>query len=147
MAETKRVVENLDWVKARHECSIAYMFAKLKTGVNSDVDTRNAQLGPNSSLKFKFKDNNGDGFDVLRYVQGEPRGDTFLYFSRDETAIFVSQCLGAKPFIIATLTLGDDGDCRFNIQYECRRNEAKQEFRERECWQLRRLALEDFLFD
>jgi len=122
-------MEEVDWVKAREACSTAEMFEKLKREVEKDVDERNKQLPAPADYAFKVVDK-GDSLTVLREAQ---QASTSVVFSLDGRHIVVKQ--RDRVLFSATVTLNDEGECRFKINGE-----------EKQSWHLRKLALEDIFF-
>ena len=119
-----------DWVTARSLCSLPNVFKELRLRVEEDVKTRNALRPNNSPYQFSVTDN-GAEFTVLLDA-GDVRRS--VIFSLAEHAILVRDSRGKDMFDV-TLTFNDEGECRLNVQEK-----------ERELWQVRRMALEELLF-
>lgn len=122
--------EGKDWVTARSLCSLPNVFKELRLQVEEDVKTRNALRPNNSPYEFSVTEN-GDEFTVLLEAADVRRS---VMFSLAEHAISVRDSRGEKMFDV-TLTFNDEGECRLNVQEK-----------ERELWQVRRMALEELLF-
>jgi hypothetical protein len=121
----------LDWVTERGNCSPAKVFQLIRLSVESDVKTRNKQL-PEGSPQFQFAYHGNGSFVVFVKTSRIERTRTF---EETEDGIRVVDDNAQKVVIEATLTLGDDGQCRL-----------KTNDREFEFWQFRRTALESILF-
>ena len=119
-----------DWVTKRSLCSLPNVFKALRLQVEEDVNTRNALRPNNAPYEFSVVENGCeltvslDGKDVHRSV----------VFSLASHAISVRDDSGNTMFEV-TPTFNDEGECRLNV------NE-----KERELWQVRRMALEGLLF-
>jgi hypothetical protein len=127
--------KNLNWVEAREQCSPANMFAQLRLEIENDVKTRNGQLPSNSLHRFVFSSTQ-NSFCVTREVPSQSHANCSVTFGFDGNRISATNNEERKLIFRATLTLGDDGICRFKIES----GELK------ESWQLRRMALEDLFF-
>ncbi|MGO9641989.1 MAG: hypothetical protein ACLP1Y_11870 [Candidatus Acidiferrales bacterium] len=123
-------MSNFDWVTKRSLCSLSKVFNALRLQIEEDVKTRNALRPDNSSYEFSVAENGGD-FTVLLEAKDVHRSVTF---SLAEHAILVRDDKGNQMFEV-TLTFNDEGECRLNV------NE-----KERNSWQVRRMALEELLF-
>lgn len=119
-----------DWVTARSLCSLPNVFRQLRLQVEEDVKTRNALRPNNSPYEFAVAEN-GDEFTVLLEAKDAHRS---VIFSLADHAIIVRDYKGKEMFGV-TLTFNDQGDCRLTV-----------EEKERDLWQVRRMALEGLLF-
>jgi len=119
-----------DWVTARSLCSLPGVFKLLRLQVEEDVKTRNALRPNNSPYEFSVTEN-GDEFTVLLEAAEVRRS---VIFSLAKHAISVRDSQGEEMFDV-TLTFNDEGECKLNVQQK-----------ERELWQVRRMALEELLF-
>ena len=119
-----------DWVTARSLCSLPNVFKALRLQVEEDVKTRNALRPSNSPYEFSVTEN-GDEFTVILTAPDVRRS---VIFSLADHAIEVRNFRGKEKFDV-TLTFNDDGECKLNVQEK-----------ERELWQVRRMALEELLF-
>jgi hypothetical protein len=126
------IPRELDWVKARSECSIARVFSELYLGAKNDVEAIN--LTPIAT------DNIGSPFDV----HANPSGNSFVVFRTENIHRTVKFRLGpdrieiinqAGQFTI-TLTLNNEGRCKLKV------NGGE----ELEQWQARRMMLEGLFF-
>lgn len=123
---------NSSWVNARHACSMSEMFERLKLSVQADVDLRNALRDEHKNYKFNFV-GSGSSFSVVREgnmisykaVSFHCRGNTLVVTDYDD-----------KVLLEATLTLNDEGECKFRVKGQ-----------ERDSWQIRRMALEPMFFE
>jgi len=119
-----------DWVTARSLCSLPNVFKELRLQIEEDVKTRNALRPNNSPYEFSVTEN-GDEFAVVLEAKDTNRS---IIFSLADRAIRVRDSRGTEMFDV-TLTFNDEGECRLNVQEK-----------ERELWQVRRMALEELLF-
>src|SRR4051812_24802094 len=64
----------LDWVKARHECTLASVFSQLQYQIGKDIETRDAQIPANKKQGehrgFLLKPLGKDAFEVHRNGAG-----------------------------------------------------------------------------
>jgi hypothetical protein len=123
-------MSKFDWVTERSSCSLPKVFKALRLQVEEDVKTRNALRPNNSPYKFSVADTGGD-FTVLLEAKDVRRS---VIFSLAERAILVLDDK-RNPMFEVTLTFNDEGECRLNV------NEKERDF-----WQVRRMALEELLF-
>ena len=130
--------DNLDWVKARNECSAAQMFEGLKREIGSDIAIRNSQLPPGSPFTFTLEIFNGS-FSVIRKAAGDSPS---VIFSRKGEEITAKNSNSGELIFVATVTLNDLGECKFKLK-----ESGKAEYSEKYSWQVRRLALQELLFD
>jgi hypothetical protein len=118
-----------DWVTARSLCSLPNVFKELRLQSEEDVKTRNALRPNNSPYEFSVTEN-GDEFAVVLEAKDTNRS---VIFSLADRAIRVRDSRGNEMFDV-TLTFKDEGECKLNVQEK-----------ERELWQVRRMALEELL--
>jgi hypothetical protein len=119
-----------DWVTARSLCSLPNVFKQLRLQVEEDVKTRNTLRPNNSPYGFSVTEN-GDEFTVVLEAADVRRS---VAFSLAGHAILVRDFRGKEMFSV-TLTFSEEGECKLNVQEK-----------ERELWQVRRMALEELLF-
>jgi hypothetical protein len=119
-----------DWVTKRSLCSFPNVFKELRLQVEEDVKKRNALRPNNSPYEFSVT-GSGDEFTVLLEAKTLRKS---VVFSLAEHAILVRDDKGKDMFEV-TLIFSDEGECRLMV------NE-----KERDLWQVRRMALEDLLF-
>lgn len=122
--------ERFNWVKARADCSLAQMFKKLEFGVREDVNAANEQRSP-SDLHIFSMVTDSRCFSVIRESSIALHVSIEFYLGSGE--IKVSS--GGQEKFVATLTLNNDGQCRFKVNEEELQN-----------WHVRRMALEDLFF-
>lgn len=120
-----------NWVTERAACSLAAVFEALKLEVQADVKTRMEQRLPGAQYRFSVV-SRGGSFTVL--LNGNSVQHKSVTFSLTDNSVQVTD-LNDKIMFKATLTLNDDGECRFKV-----------DGRERDFWQVRRMALEDLFF-
>ena len=131
MSDTREnVPQELDWVSARAECSIAQMFKSLELGVHEDVERRSALLKLEDQVTFRVVSRKNRFSVVCESNEYEPRS---VDFSCNGKEIVVSVGYEAKFTITISLTNG--GQCKFIVKEQ-----------ELEQWQVRRMALEDLFF-
>jgi hypothetical protein len=123
-------VSKFDWVTARSSCSLPKVFKDLLLQVEEDVKTRNALRPNNSPYQFSVAAT-GPDFKVLLEAEDLHRS---VIFTLGEHAILVRDDNGNQMFEV-TLAFNDKGECKLKV------NE-----KERDLWQVRRMALEDLLF-
>ena len=119
-----------DWVTQRSSCSLPKVYKDLRLQVEEDVKTRNALRPNNSPYEFSVVEN-GDGFTVVLEAKDMRRS---VIFNLADHAIFVRDGDG-KPMFNVTVTFNDEGECRLNVKEK-----------DRDLWQVRRMALEELLF-
>lgn len=122
---------NFDWVTARQNCCLRSEFTALRLKVEEDTDERQKNFNPNYKEGVKFEVLNGRAFIVVRNAI-LPESVTFVL---KEDCIVVEASKGSSKFKL-TLTLNDDGKCRFKI------NGEGTYLR----WQVARKALEELFF-
>jgi hypothetical protein len=123
-----------DWVTARSSCSLPKVFQELRLQAEGDVKTRNGLRPNNSPYEFSVKDNVNE-FTVLLEAKVEGKDvHRSIIFSLTEHAILVQDERGTQMFEV-TLTLNEQGECKLTAGGK-----------ERDFWQVRRMALEELLF-
>ena len=128
----KEPKEPIDWVARLSSCSLHSVWDRLKLEIESDVAARRQQLIPMGvNYGFSITPLNDD---VVVSLIGNAVLPRSIKISLTDDAIVVSDGTG-KELFRATLTLDNDGECRFKI------NGAEREF-----WQMRQMALEELLF-
>jgi hypothetical protein len=123
----KEAPVSLDWVDVRAKCSLPAVFLTLKNEVEKDLQSHNALDG---HKRLDFQDN-GDNFSVYRTSSSGIESVAFVLL-RDRIQVRDTK---GTPIFDATLTLNDLGECKLKIDSA-----------ERELWQVRRRALEQFFF-
>lgn len=119
-----------NWVTGRFACSLAAVFKELRLEVEGDVKTRNELRPPNSPYEFSVADTDS-GFTVTLEAKEVRKS---VRFKLAEHAILVKDDQDDTKFEV-TLAFSDEGQCRLQVNHE-----------QREYWQVRRMALEDLLF-
>jgi len=121
-------MEGFDWVAALGSCTLSVIFEQLKLDVESDVGKRNTALKTNNkNYSFRVVANT-DGFCVSR-ADGTDRRRVAQFTIKNSTIEVLDE--SGRKVTSATLTLDDNGDCRFLV-----------DGKEKVSWQLRKLALE-----
>ena len=131
MSDEKSVPEELNWVKARHDCSLVQIFKTLELGVKSDIDEINSLIRPGVLLEFHIA-SHGTRFSAICEVNGQHSHSVDFGLKNNE--ILVAENNVAK--FTATLALTNIGKCKLQVNGQ-----------EMEQWQVRRKALETFFFD
>jgi hypothetical protein len=119
-----------DWVTERSSCSLPKVFNTLRLEVAEDVKTRNALRPNNSPYEFSIAEK-GEDFTILLKTKDAHKSVTF---SLAQHGIVVRDDNG-DPMFEVTPTFSDEGKCRLNVNGQ-----------ERETWQVRRMALEELMF-
>ena len=112
---------DFDWVSATKECSVAYHFAKLEATAKYAGDTKIEQEGK------QFLVCQDDGY--------SGSGKAVRFFLKDDHILAEETREGTQCKI--TLTLNEDGECRYQID-----GKGKEYLR----WQVLRKTLKDLLF-
>lgn len=124
--------EPIDWVARLSSCSLRSIWDSLKLQIASDVAGRKqqlAQMGANYGFNVTALND-----DVVVSLMGNAVVSRSITISLTDDAIVVTDGT-SKELFRATMTLNNDGECRFKI------NGVEREF-----WQMRQLALEELLF-
>ena len=120
---------DFDWVEARHNCSIRVEFEKLRRDVEKATE-QHKKLTLDDA-RFEFHDE-GDFF-VVQCFRGH-EDETGAVFTRKNGSIEVDAA--ATKFTVS-LTLNDDGECRYRI------GDGPQEYLR---WQVIRRVLQPVFF-
>jgi hypothetical protein len=132
--------DNFDWVTARSKCSLEQMFDVLMKEAQANMAARNELLG-HSGDRNRFEFNQADP----RLRKGFTISDTWAQTRRavdiaiTKGAIQIMRSFpdrGPLPMVV-TVTLNDEGDCRFKMADE----------EELDTWQVLKRALEALFFD
>ena len=122
---------DFNWVKAHRECSVLCEYGHLRNAVEASVKERNAD-------DIQFRILNEDHFSVCRLQPGSPPAsenyDHCVHFSRNPKEIKITDATrgGKDKSCSLSLTLNDNGDCRYQI------NGGGEFLR----WQVAKLALQ-----
>ena len=119
-----------DWVTERAACSLPKIFSELRKEVEEDVKTRNAMRPKNSPYEFAVEEKGGD-FLVVLAAEGVQKQ---VQFSLTAQAVLARNDEGQTIFELTT-TFNDAGQCKLHVKDQ-----------ELELWQLRRMALEELMF-
>ena len=125
---------DFNWVKARHKCSVYKEFVNLKSDLESFVAEREKLLSRGSALSFSY---HNEKFTLDENECSVQRGcnqkqEAKVSFTLDEE----KDCILVNKKTEFTLTLNDDGECRYQI-------DGKGEFLR---WQVIRRVLEPLLW-
>ncbi len=118
------------WVRERHSCSAYAMFVKLKLEIENDVKERNDVRPEERWYGFRVV-SRGSAFSVVR--DGNRIGKSVTFSLENEEIVVKDD--DDKIVLKASLTLNDEGQCRFKINGK-----------ERESWHLRKMVLEEMFF-
>jgi len=122
---------DFDWVTVRAGCSALNMFGLLKQDAQKNVEAIKAATKlQGSEMPVSFFDND-NSFGVVRRTYVGEIGVRFNLY-QDEIRI---ESQGVKVSFTATLTLNDDGECRFMVDAQTL-----------DRWQVMRRALEPLFF-
>ena len=128
--------QDFNWVKARHECSFSVEFSRLHLSAKENVEERNKNLPPESAVDFSFHNDSENHFEVHRTPALGLVGKRYeVIFLRRNDHILIRNSFLNKNHTL-TLTLNNDGECRFKVDGE---GEYKR-------WQVLRMALEPIFF-
>ncbi len=126
---------DFNWVKARQDCSLPVQFTHLRYTVEKNTEERRNGLKPGHKEHLEFKAVNDRQFIVVRTAFGS--GTVSFDLREDRVVVEMKNHLGElKKRFKLTLTLNDEGECRFKI-------DGKGEYLR---WQVARKALEQIFF-
>jgi hypothetical protein len=120
-----------DWVTQRSACSLPKIFKELRVQVEEDVKARNALRPNNSPYEFSVEEKGADFMVLLKAKEAQ----RFVLFHLAEHTIVVRDDKG-DPMFEVTVTFNEAGECRLHVNDK-----------EREMWQVRRMALETLMFE
>jgi hypothetical protein len=129
-----RKPSDFDWIAVRGNCSIRQMFEELRLGITQDVEAINEQTRPNNPHSvFKMV---GDK-KLIKVFEDDPYqdGGPSILFVLADNAISVRDGETNRPIFDISISLNDEGECRFVV-----------DGKERDSWQIRRKALEGMFF-
>lgn len=108
---------DFNWVKATRECSVFCEMSRLSGTVESAVEDRECS-------QIKFIEHSKDHFSVCHlkdHPASEEDFDWCVHFIRQPDRITVEHGVAKKGVVnkyVLTLTLNDDGECRYRIDGE-----------------------------
>jgi hypothetical protein len=125
------IPQELNWTKARAECSAVALFKQLQLGIENDIASLHSRPYPGLDEGFASAlTQDGRTFIVAHRSNTGPRVVFFISAGsieiRDEAA---------NKRYVAVVILNDEGRCKLQI-----------EGKELELWQVRRMALETLFF-
>ena len=133
--ESQAQDSDFNWVRARQECSLAFEFNLLRRGVEASTKERISLLPSECATGFSLQKQDPYTFGVTRGPVGALAGrSTVVTFILENDHITID---GGKQPLKITLTLNDEGECRYRIN-------GDGEFKR---WQVIRRALEPLFFD
>jgi hypothetical protein len=134
---TNPIPINLDWVKARAECSIHLVFKELELGVREDVEKAQSLVRPHETIRFSVAKGNSSRFAAMRVDDPIASISQSVYFvcKGNEIHVYEESKAGEELRMTATLTLTNEGHCKLKVGNE----ELYQ-------WQFRMMALEGLFF-
>lgn len=112
-----------NWVKARRECSLPCEIQKLHDAVQASVEERRKDVKSDRSADVEFKENLETNFSVCHRAfprYGHDVYDWCVHFTLESDKIEVTQASPKQPrkSFALTLTLNDDGECRYQVDGE-----------------------------
>ena len=119
-----------DGVEALQQCSEIPEFLTLRKIAQQNTKNRQKHLGEDSPVSFKFENKGQRQFLIYRNT---PLAGVVFNLENDHISV---QDLEEKEMFMLTLTMNDDGECRFKI-------DGNGEFKR---WQVMRKALEELFF-
>ena len=123
---------DFDWVKARQDCSTGIEFGCLHRLVEKNTEARQKGLAEQKiQTRLKFEANDHE-FTVHRTSNGKSQ---YVSFALMKGCVTVKKSSPAENFEL-TLTLTDEGNCRFKI-------DGEGEYLR---WQVARKALDEIFF-
>lgn len=130
---------DFDWVSARAVCTVRNAFEDLRLQARANQDQRNEQLpkapAGEPKLGFGYSEQPQAHAFAIYSRQGRARRAVDFSLSEDEQAILIQPTEG--PELRVTLTLSNDGICKFKIN---------DEPTELDAWQVLKRALEGLFF-
>ena len=109
---------DFDWVTARDRCSLPNEFERLRSLVERDTAARKRCLPNNNSMDFKFDDGGPDYFLVMRHPVENVHGGTYVVTFKHRNDHILVEDKWTDRRLTLTLTLTDEGECRFMIDGE-----------------------------
>ena len=134
----RKLPAKFDWVTVRHKCSVADMFEELRQCAEANVTRRNEHDEPeDGDERFGFADHsqkhNHPAFGVWDRSGGDGVRRAVDFSLEGGERVVIRSTIGHET--TATLTLNDDGECKFLVgDYEL------------DIWQILRRVLEPLLF-
>lgn len=129
----------LNWVRARADCSVRSVFDELIEGARGDAEEMNSLLGERSQMIFSTYRPSKRRFSVARVDDPITNISSSVDFELEanEIVVYHMSNSGNETLFRVGVTLNNEGQCRLKI---------KGQDEELEQWQVRRKALEPFLF-
>lgn len=139
MNNTSTTPKELQWVKVRAACSLLDMFNSLQAGVQSDVEEAQELFKNRNDIRFEFCSQSNRQFYATRMDDPIiPIGESVVFtLTKDNIIVSARDNMGTKELFSVTISLDDDGNCKFLKDGESKSLES---------WQVRRKALESLLF-
>ena len=132
---------NFNWVEARRACSLLCEALKLGNTVKQSVEERRKNAESDRRANIEFREISKDHFCVCHRPTPSYDDEDFdwcVHFIRETSRIAITQSnrKGSEKRFDVTLTLNDEGLCRYKI-------DGRGEYLR---WQVARKALEPFMF-
>jgi len=124
---------DFDWVTALQECSVGVEFVRLSRMVRRNVETRQKAL-KGRVMEVRYESNDTDFSVSYALGMGVPCA---IGFELEKDRIVVRDGLSGKVKHSLTLTLNDEGECRYQLDGEPK---------ELLMWQVARRILEPLFF-
>jgi hypothetical protein len=137
MADETKVPKALDWVKARAECSIDYLFIALTAVVNADTEAAAARS--DESTEFEVKRVTVDGFMVSKTFNdgGLFRNEVIAFDRKSDHVLVEKRTRDSSTKLFKAMPHVDiQGECKFEVDGV-----------PLEPWQVSKKALESFFFE
>jgi hypothetical protein len=131
-----KVPENLNWVKARAECSLVSVLKELEHGAREDVEAAKLLVKPHEHIEFSVVAN-PRRVSVIR--EDAATSAAPIPVTRDVNFVIEGQEIIVSTqnqiLLRATITVNNEGLCKLVVKNE-----------ELEQWQVRKMALEKLFF-
>ena len=112
---------DFDWVTARHRCSLPGEFERLKCAIGENCAARRKCLAADEQTQFNVEGGDSDNFSVTRKQTSGGLGGVHrvrFYLRLDHICIVETRNEQERRRFAVTLTLNDEGECRFLIDGE-----------------------------
>ena len=116
-----KLLHDFNWVKAKRECSVFCEMAHLEKAAQCSVEERRKNAEHDRRANIEFRKISQDHFSVCHRTTpsyGEEDYDWCVHFQREPEKILVEHTIQKKGVVkrhVLTLTLNNDGDCRYRV--------------------------------
>ncbi len=128
--------EDFDWVTARGKCSIEIEFKSLADLAKRDVERKNKISKKDSNTEYFAYKPEGSKFRVVKIKSDRTSKSIIFSLDGDIVSVCKGEILEDEALFNITLTLNDEGECRYQI-------DGEGEFK---TWQVLRKVLEPLFF-